>query len=69
MTKENDDKAHQARKARVAAAAQRALAEAQARRQEIDARIAAMPEEKGARRKIEPVRYGDWELKGIATDF
>lgn len=50
-------------------AAQRALAEASARREEIKARVAAMPKEMGARREAEPVRYGDWEKKGIASDF
>jgi hypothetical protein len=50
-------------------AAARALAEAAARRAEIDARAAALPPEKGARREREPVRYGDWEKKGLASDF
>lgn len=51
------------------AAAGRALAEAAARRAEIDARAAALPPERGARREREPVRYGDWETKGLASDF
>lgn len=50
-------------------AAQRALAEAAARRAEIDARVKAMPKEHGGRDGPEPVRYGDWEVKGIASDF
>jgi hypothetical protein len=50
-------------------AAERALAEAAARRAQIDARTAALPPEHGARREREPVRYGDWETKGIASDF
>jgi hypothetical protein len=50
-------------------AAERALAEAAARRAEIDGRAAALPPEHGARREREPVRYGDWETKGIASDF
>jgi hypothetical protein len=50
-------------------AAQRALAEAAARRAEIDARAAALPPEHGARREREPVRYGDWEKKGLTSDF
>jgi hypothetical protein len=52
-------------------AARRALAEAQARRAELDARakeLAARPERDG-RDGPEPVRYGDWEIKGLATDF
>ncbi len=57
------------RRERLRAAAARALAEAEARRREIDARVAALPPERGARRPAEPVRYGDWEKKGIASDF
>jgi hypothetical protein len=54
---------------RLSPAAERALAEAAARRAEIDARAATLPPEQGARRKREPVRYGDWETKGLASDF
>jgi hypothetical protein len=50
-------------------AAQRALAEAAARRAEMESRLAAMPRELGGRGGKEPVRYGDWEVKGIASDF
>lgn len=50
-------------------AAQRALAEAEARRRDIDARIAAQPKEKGGRGGLEPARYGDWEIKGLTSDF
>lgn len=49
-------------------AARRALAEAEARREEA-ARAAAAPPEKGGRGGLDPVRYGDWEIKGIACDF
>jgi len=49
-------------------AARRALAEAEARRKH--ARETALPKELGGRREgLEPVRYGDWEKKGIAVDF
>lgn len=48
-------------------AAQRALAEAQARREA--AKQAALPKELGGRDGPEPVRFGDWERKGIAVDF
>ena len=54
---------------RLPPAAERALAEAAARRAEIDARVAALPPEQGARREREPVRYGDWETKGLASDY
>jgi hypothetical protein len=61
--------AQSAAERRLSPAAERALAEAAARRAEIDARTAALPPEKGARREREPVRYGDWEKKGLASDF
>jgi hypothetical protein len=54
---------------RLSPAAERALAEAAARRADIDARVAALPKEHGASREAEPVRYGDWERKGLASDF
>lgn len=52
-------------------AAQRALAEAQARRAALDQRAAdlARVKEKDGRAGPEPVRYGDWEVKGLASDF
>jgi hypothetical protein len=50
-------------------AAQRALAEAEARRKEIDAATAMAPKEKGGRGGLEPGRYGDWEIKGLTSDF
>lgn len=50
-------------------AAQRALAEAAARRAEIDRKAAERPKELSGRRGPEPTRYGDWEAKGIASDF
>ncbi|WP_332118148.1 DUF1674 domain-containing protein [Azorhizobium caulinodans] len=49
-------------------AAQRALAEAEARRAAIDA-AANLPKEINGRGGKEPVRYGDWEVGGIASDF
>jgi hypothetical protein len=48
-------------------AAQRALAEAEERR--AAQKRAEMPVELGGRDGPEPVRYGDWERKGIAVDF
>jgi hypothetical protein len=49
-------------------AALRALAEAEARRKEAEAK-APLPTELGGRDGPEPVRYGDWEKKGLAIDF
>ncbi len=48
-------------------AAIRALAEAEERRK--NAQAAELPTELGGRDGPEPVRYGDWEKKGIAIDF
>ena len=47
--------------------ARRALAEAEERRRAAAAPL--MPKEVNGRDGPEPVRYGDWEVKGIATDF
>ena len=49
------------------AAAQRALAEAEARRKA--AATAPIRPELGGPKGPEPVRYGDWERKGLAVDF
>ena len=49
-------------------AARRALAEAEARRKAAQDET-PRPAEQGGRAGPEPVRYGDWEVKGIATDF
>lgn len=56
----------------LAPAAERALAEAAARRAARDAETAASgapPREEGGRAGPDPVRYGDWETGGIASDF
>ena len=50
-------------------AAQRALAEAEERRRKAAENPQALPRELGGRDGPEPVRYGDWEKKGIAVDF
>lgn len=50
-------------------AARRALAEAEARRAEYLANEARLPKEIGGRRGLEPGRYGDWEVKGLTSDF
>jgi len=44
----------------------RALAEAKARR---DAEKAEAAKEVGGRGGLDPARYGDWEVKGLACDF
>lgn len=52
-------------------AARRALAEAEARRAAYDAKAAeiAREQELNGTKGPEPVRYGDWENKGVASDF
>lgn len=47
-------------------AALRALAEAAERRKHMPA---PLPAELGGRKGPEPVRFGDWEKKGLAIDF
>jgi hypothetical protein len=49
-------------------AAQRALAEAEARRRAATGGPQP-PDERQGRGGLDPVRYGDWEVKGIASDF
>ena len=56
------------KEARLRAEAKRALAEA-AERKAKDADRPAMPKELGGRDGPEPTRFGDWEKKGIASDF
>ncbi|MEO4001114.1 DUF1674 domain-containing protein [Mesorhizobium sp. CAU 1732] len=53
----------------VSPAARRALDEAEARRREALQREAELPTELGGRGGKDPVRYGDWEVKGMACDF
>lgn len=52
---------------RVRQAAERALAEAEARR--AGEAEAQRPAEVNGPRGPEPTRYGDWERKGITSDF
>jgi hypothetical protein len=61
--------------ARIAEAGRRAAIEALARREQKDAAgrsdqaAAAVPPEMGGPKGPEPTRYGDWERKGIISDF
>ncbi|MFZ5674791.1 MAG: DUF1674 domain-containing protein [Pseudomonadota bacterium] len=48
-------------------AAARALGEAEARRK--SAPTPQLPREVDGRKGPEPTRFGDWEVKGIASDF
>lgn len=49
-------------------AARRALEEAAARR-EMERRAQALPPELGGPKGPEPTRFGEWERKGLASDF
>lgn len=50
-------------------AARRALQEAEERRKRYAEQEARAPRELGGRKGPDPARYGDWEVKGIASDF
>jgi hypothetical protein len=50
-------------------AAERALAEAAARRAEHERQHAEVPKEANGRGGLEPTRYGDWEKDGLTSDF
>ncbi len=52
---------------RIKEAAKRALKEAEARKDK--AKMLDLPQELGGRDGPEPVRFGDWEKKGLASDF
>ncbi len=49
--------------------AKRALDEAKKRRADKDTNYNKMPAEKKGRGELKPTRYGDWEVKGITSDF
>ena len=55
------------KKLKLKVAAARALAEAEGRK--ATAQAQDLPLELGGRDGPEPVRFGDWERKGIAVDF
>jgi hypothetical protein len=57
--------------ARIAEAGKRAKAEADARRAQKDKEQnkKELPPELGGPKGPEPTRYGDWERKGIVSDF
>jgi len=55
--------------AKLSPAAERALAEAEARRAAREKAAAPAPKEANGPKGPEPTRYGDWERNGIASDF
>jgi hypothetical protein len=56
-------------KRRLSPAAERALAEAAARRAERDRKAPDQPAEIQGRNGLDPTRYGDWEINGLTSDF
>jgi hypothetical protein len=54
---------------RIRLAGERAKAEAEARRAAIAAALPDKPAEIGGPKGPEPTRYGDWERKGLVSDF
>ncbi|PRH88490.1 DUF1674 domain-containing protein [Labrys okinawensis] len=64
---ESDTPPHAAPGKVLSEAAKRALIEAAERRK--SEKPAERPREINGRDGPEPVRYGDWEVKGIASDF
>lgn len=49
--------------------AEQALKEAESRRNELSSRAGKAAKEINGRKGPDPARYGDWENKGIASDF
>jgi hypothetical protein len=66
---EKSDPAEEAPKKILSPAAERALAEAEARRAKADAERKELAKEINGRGGLDPARYGDWEVKGITSDF
>jgi hypothetical protein len=59
-------------KQRIREAGERARAEAEERRKAAETerpKAAPAPKEVGGRDGPDPVRHGDWEVKGVASDF
>ncbi len=56
-------------RARIRAAGERARAEAEVRRTARPSPLAEPAKELGGRQGPEPARYGDWEKKGLISDF
>jgi len=69
MTDNSSLTAYGTERKKLTPAAERALAEAEARRKAVDARASAQQKEFQGPKGSEPTRYGDWERNGIASDF
>lgn len=66
---DSQDRGERAGRPGLSEAARRALAEAAARREAYDRATQERPREFDGRGGLEPVRYGDWEIKGLTSDF
>ncbi|MEH2494291.1 hypothetical protein V1294_000770 [Bradyrhizobium sp. AZCC 1678] len=64
-----DSPSFPAERKKLTPAAERALAEAEARRKAAAASATPQQKEFQGPKGLEPTRYGDWEHKGIASDF
>jgi len=71
MEDEKEPKAANINRPDLTPAAQRALAEAEARREKSNELLekANLPKEINGRDGPEPIRFGDWEKDGITSDF
>lgn len=69
MTDDPSSPAPAAERKKLTPAAERALAEAAARRKAAEANATPHQKEFRGPKGPEPTRYGDWERKGIASDF
>ncbi|MCF6303167.1 MAG: DUF1674 domain-containing protein [Devosiaceae bacterium] len=49
--------------------AKKALKEAETRKHQIDQANKLSAKEKNGRGGLDPARFGDWEIKGITSDF
>ena len=69
MTDSSSLTAYGTERKKLTLAAERALAEAEARRKAADLSATAQQKEFQGPKGPEPTRYGDWERNGIASDF
>jgi hypothetical protein len=69
MTDNSSSSASITERKQLTPAAERALAEAEARRKAAEANGATLQKEFSGPKGLEPTRYGDWERNGIASDF
>ena len=69
MTDSPSSPVQPAERKKLTPAAERALAEAEARRKTAAASAPPQQKEFQGPKGLEPTRYGDWERKGIASDF